>query len=92
MRLLVGPRGIWLVGNVADTIRYGRHGVMARWSKYHEGTKLGKIFFGARSFLVTDDPTAARCGISAWTVALQSHSLALKEECHNSTLSSILHR
>ena len=51
---------MWLIGNVFDVLRYGRHGVMAKWSKIHEGNKLGKIFFGARSFLVTDDPTAAR--------------------------------
>ena len=58
-----GPQGVWLLGNVFDVLRYGRHGVMAKWSKIHEGNKLGKIFFGARSFLVTDDPTAARWGI-----------------------------
>ena len=59
MSAVPGPRGVWLLGNVFDALRHGRHGVMMMWSRrYPEG--FGKIFFGARSFLVTEDPAIAR--------------------------------
>lgn len=62
---ILGPRGLWLVGNVIDALRYGRHGGMMMWSK-RQPDFFHKIFFGARSFLVTDNPAIARYARPKW--------------------------